>query len=123
MHYSISQVAEKMNLAPHTIRYYEKEGILSIHRTEKGIRYFTDSDLEDLSMICCLKSTGMPIKEIKKYFDLCSQGPETFEERMGIFTSHQAHILEELETLQKHLSKINQKINWYKGYVESKKEA
>lgn len=123
MHYSISQVSEKMNLAPHTIRYYEKEGILSIHRTEKGIRYFTESDLEDLSMICCLKSTGMSLKDIKKYFDLCSQGPSTFEQRMDIFTSHQQHILRELDTLQKHLTKINQKITWYKGYIKSKKEA
>lgn len=118
MQYSISQAAEKMNLTPFTLRYYDKEGVLSPHRTEKGIRYFTKEDMEQLEMICCLKSTGMPVKEIKRYFELCAQGEETLEQRMEIFTTHRAHILEEMEVLQKSLEKIEGKIRWYRGYVQ-----
>lgn len=122
MNYIISQVAEKFNLEPHTIRYYEKEGILSPQKTEKGIRSFTNSDLDQLEMVCCLKSTGMSIKDIKKYFDLSALGDATLEQRMAIFTSHREHILEEIEDLKKHLTKIEGKIAWYNGYMTSKKE-
>lgn len=116
MNHSISEAAKKFNLETHTLRYYEKEGIISPHKTDKGIRYFTDSDLEEVGMVCCLRSTGMPIKDIKRYFELCSQGDITLENRMKIFTSHREHILKEIEELQKHLLKIEQKIKWYSGY-------
>lgn len=121
LYYTISQTAEKFNLEPHTLRYYEKEGIISPKKTEKGIRYFTSSDIEQLEMVCCLKSTGMSIKEIKKYFDLCIMGDQTLEKRMEVFTSHRQHILDEMEELQRHLAKIEGKIKWYSEYIETKK--
>lgn len=121
MDYTISQAAAKMKLTAFTLRYYDKEGLLCPHRTGKGIRYFTDADMEQLEMLCCLKSTGMSIKEIKKYFDLCKLGDSTLEQRMGIFTSHREHILEEIRALEKNLCKIEGKIRWYSGYMESKR--
>jgi DNA-binding transcriptional MerR regulator len=123
MTYSISQVAKKMNLTPFTLRYYDKEGILSPNRTEKGIRYFTEADLEQLEMICCLKNTGMSIKDIKRYFELCRMGDGTLAMRMEIFTSHRDHILEEMKALESFLCKINEKINWYQTYIDQKKTA
>lgn len=122
MNYTISQAAEKMNLTAFTLRYYDKEGILSPHRTQKGIRYFTDSDMDQLEMLCCLKSTGMSMKDIKKYFDLCEIGDSTLEQRMDIFTSHREHIKQEMRALEKNLSKIDGKIRWYSGYMQSKRD-
>lgn len=121
MNYTISEAARKFNLTPHTIRYYENENIISPHRHKNGIRYFTNEDLEQIEMICCLKATGMSIKDIKAYFDLCLQGDKTLEKRMEIFTSHREHILNELDLLKKHLNKIDDKISWYKGFMESKR--
>ena len=114
MNYTISQTAQKFHLGTPTLRYYEKEGIISPQKTEKGIRFYTDSDYEQLEMVCCLKATGMPIKDIRKYFELCAQGDCTIEQRLEIFTSQRKHILEEIESLQKNLEKINGKIKWYK---------
>lgn len=122
MNYTISQVAKRFNLETPTLRYYEKEGILSPQKTEKGIRYFTDSDVEQLEMVCCLKSTGMSIKAIRKYFDLCALGDQALEQRMDIFTSHRQHILEEIQKMQAYLVKIEGKITWYSGYMKSQKE-
>lgn len=120
MNYTISQAAKKMHLTPFTIRYYDKEGILLLHRTEKGARYFTESDMEQLEMVCCLKSTGMPVKEIKKYFDLCALGEGTLEERRGIFISHRDHILQEIAQLQKNLVKIEGKIGRYDRFIRQR---
>lgn len=114
MNYSISQIAEKFSLEPHTLRYYEKEGILAPAKSEKGIRFYTDADIEQLEMVRCLKNTGMPIKDIRKYFDLCAKGDETVDERLGIFMAQRQHILDEMEALKKHLAKIDCKIKCYK---------
>ena len=67
MEYSIGQVAEKLNLPCSTIRYYDKEGLLPfIQRKNSGVRVFSDSDINMLTIIECLKNTGMPIKDITK---------------------------------------------------------
>jgi DNA-binding transcriptional MerR regulator len=113
MAYTISEVAQRFHLEPHTIRYYEKEGILSPGKTEKGIRSFSDADIEQLSMVCCLKSTGMSIKDIRRYFVLCERGDDTIGERLDIFLNHRRHILEEVASLQENLGKIEGKIKWY----------
>ena len=114
MNYTITQVAEKMNLTAYTLRYYEKEGLLPfVERTESGIRRFTDSDLEWLSLICCLKGTGMSVKHIKEYIDLSMQGDETLQQRLQIFIKQRENVLMQIEELQKHLAKVNCKIKCY----------
>ncbi len=66
--YSIGQVAQKTGLSAYTLRYYEKEGLLPfVKKSDSGMRVYTDSDIAWLSMIECLKATGMPIKEIRLY--------------------------------------------------------
>lgn len=114
MTYAISQVAEKYSLEPYTLRYYEKEGILSPDKSESGERRYTDGDLEQLEMVLCLKSTGMSLKEIKRYFDLCADGEATAGERLQIFISQRNHILEKMDNLQNNLAKIEHKIRWYR---------
>lgn len=120
--YSISQAAERFGIEPHTLRFYEKEGIIHPQRTQNGIRVYTEENLGQLEMVLCLKSTGMPLKDIKRYFDLVEQGDETLDQRLEIFTSHREHVLAEIETLQKYLCKIEHKIQWYQGFVADKKK-
>lgn len=122
MRYTISQTAEKFHVEPHTLRYYEREGILSPHKTEKGIRYYTEEDLSQLEMVCCLRNTGMPSKISKLIMPLCAQGNETLDQRMEIFTAHRQHILDEINHLQVHLCNIEKKIKWYGTYIESQKK-
>ena len=62
MAYTIGQAAQKANLSPSALRYYDKEGLLPfLSRSENGIRMFTNTDLEILTIIDCLKKTGMSI--------------------------------------------------------------
>ncbi len=116
--YSISQIAERFGVQPHTLRFYEKEGIITPERTESGIRRYTEENVSQLEMAMCLKSTGMPLKDIKRYFDLVSQGDGTLDQRLKIFTDHRQHVLDEIEVLKKHLCKIERKIQWYQGFLE-----
>lgn len=114
MGYSIAEVAEKTNLTPHTLRYYEKEGLLPfVDRSDTGNRDFKDKDMEWLELICCLKNTGMSIKQIKEVIALCLKGDDTLEIRREIFISHREEVLSQIEELHKNLDKINCKINYY----------
>ncbi len=123
MKYTISQIAERYELEPHTLRFYEKEGILTPARTESGIRRYTDEDVAQLEMALCLKSTGMPLKDIKRYFDLVEEGDDTLDQRLEIFIQHRQHVLEEIEELRRHLCKIEHKIEWYQGFIDEKRKS
>lgn len=120
MKLTISEVAEKMNLTAHTIRYYDKEGLLPfVERTESGIRYFGKNDLEGLALINCLKSTGMPIKKIKAFIDWCTEGDSTLEQRYEMFLERKESVLEQIAELQKALDRIDHKCWYYKAALEA----
>ena len=64
--YSIQEVSQKTGLSAHTLRYYEKEGLITgVERSRGGFRQYTDEDLEALGLVCCLKNTGMSLQEIR----------------------------------------------------------
>lgn len=114
MSYTISQVAEKFNLTPHTIRYYDKEGLLPfVDRSKAGNREFSNSDLDWLRLICCLKNTGMPIKQIKQYIEWSVQGEATLELRRQMFIDHRQEVLKQMEDLKENLKMIDYKLQFY----------
>ena len=122
MTYTMKQVSEKTHLTPHTLRFYEKEGLLPfVGRTSSGIRRYSDSDLEWLSVICCLKGTGMSVKQIHEYIELCIQGDDTLEQRRQIFINQRQCVLQQIEDLKKHLEKVDYKIAIYDQAIEELK--
>ena len=77
MPYTIGEVARMMNIAPSTLRYYEKEGLLSLGaRASNGQRTYTDDDIATLSIIEYLKFCGLPLKEIRSFLPLIRPGGE-----------------------------------------------
>ena len=120
MNYSISEVAEKLNLTVYTLRYYDKEGLMPfVERTSNGIRVFKESDIDALKVIECLKSTGMPIKEIKKFIDWCSDGDTSLQQRYDMFLERKAAVEALLEELNGTMELINHKYNYYKTALEA----
>ncbi|MGJ7912456.1 MerR family transcriptional regulator [Neobacillus sp. LXY-1] len=113
--YSISEVAKELNLTVYTLRYYDKEGLMpSVERTPSGTRLFKESDIAALKVIECLKSTGMPIKEIKTFIDWCSDGDSTLQQRYDMFLERKAHVEAQMEALKKTLEVIEHKRLYYK---------
>lgn len=114
MNYSIKEVSERFNISPHTLRYYEKEGLLPpIHRTDNGIRFYTDIDLEWLHLICCMRATGMSIAYIKNYVELCRLGEDTVPERRQIILNQKEIIENELKKYKALLKMVNKKLKHY----------
>lgn len=118
--YSISEVAHELNLTVYTLRYYDKEGLLPfVERTDSGIRRFKESDIEALRVIECLKSTGMPIKEIKKFIDWCSEGDFTLQERYDMFMERKASVVAQMEELKKTMELIEHKCSYYQEALDA----
>ncbi len=120
MNYSIKQVSEKTQLKSHVLRYYEKEGLLPfVQRSDGGIRRYSEDDLEWLSLICCLKSTGMSIKQIKEFVELSKQGDMTLKQRCVLLIEHKRMVEEELKAMEKHLQKVSAKIKCFTTQYEN----
>ena len=125
--YSIKDVSEKTGLSAHTLRYYEREGLLSgVERTPGGFRQYTDADLEVLWLICCLKNTGMSLQEITRFVNLAREGDHTLKQRLELLQAHRDDVINRMEEMQRYLDKVNWKIDFYNEKLreyENRKEA
>lgn len=114
MSYTIQQAAQKVNLTVHTLRYYDKEGLLPfVSRDKSGNRAFSESDLDWLGLICCLKDTGMPIKQIGHFIQSCMEGDGTLDLRRQMLIAHRQSVIRQIEDLNRNLAAINHKVETY----------
>lgn len=120
MRYTIGQVAKKLGLTAHTLRYYDKEGLLPfVKKGSSGARVFEDDDIDWLLILDCLKATGMQLKDIKKYMDLCLEGDSTLQERLNMFERQKERIEEQRQQLNRYMEKVEFKIAYYKEAVKT----
>ena len=112
--YSIQDVSKKTGLSAHTLRYYEKEGLLShVDRSPGGFRQYTDEDMEALGLICCLKNTGMSLQEITRFVSLTHEGDQTLKERVELLREHRENVIRRMQEMQKYLEKVTWKLNYF----------
>ena len=121
--YSIGEISKMFQLRISTLRYYDKEGLFPHLKRVNGVRQFSESEIETLRVIDCLKKSGLEIKEIKEYMSLCSLGNTTLKQRKEIFEKQKEEVLQEMEKLQKVLSMLNYKCWYYDQAIEKNDEA
>lgn len=63
---TIKEVVERTGVSAHTIRYYEKEGLIQIPRDKNGIRRFDDKSIEILQAIIHYRKVGLSLEDIRK---------------------------------------------------------
>lgn len=120
MRYTIGQVAKKLGWTAHTLRYYDKEGLLPfVKKGSSGARIFEEDDIDWLLILECLKATGMQLKDIKKYMDLCLVGDATLQERLNMFKKQRIKIEEQMLQLNQYMEKIDFKIAYYTEAVKN----
>jgi DNA-binding transcriptional MerR regulator len=118
--FSISEVAKELNVTAYTLRYYDKEGLMPyVERKESGQRLFKESDIAALKVIECLKSTGMPIKEIKTFIDWCTDGDSTLQQRFDMFMERKAVVDMQIAELKKTMELIDHKCLYYKTALDA----
>lgn len=111
--YTIKDVSKRTGMSAHTLRYYDKKGLLTfVKRSESGIRLFTEDDFDSLYTIHCLKDSGMSLAKIKEFMDLFNQGNETIAARGKIFKDQKDEVEKQIKLLQEMLEIIEYKC-WF----------
>jgi DNA-binding transcriptional MerR regulator len=118
--FSPSQAAEKSGFSLDTLRYYERIGLLDdIERAPSGHRRFRDDDLEWLGILRCLRDTGMPIAQMRRYAELTRGGQATLAERLNLLTEHDAQVQEQIALLHAQQEHLREKIDWYHSQMSA----
>ena len=120
--YTIGQVSEMFHLPISTLRYYDKEGLFPSMQRQSGIRQFGETEVEALRVIECLKTSGLEIKDIKKFMEWCVEGPSTYAQRKELFETRKAAVEAEMLQLQKTLDMLKFKCWYYETAIKNGSE-
>ncbi len=111
---TVRQVAARTGLSPHTIRYYERIGLIpSVGRAANGHRRYSANDIGWIEFLKCLRSTGMPLAEMRRYVALQQMGEMTVSDRLALLEAHRDRLQDQIQQLHMFLEKIESKIRYY----------
>ena len=120
--YTIGQVSEMFNIPVSTLRYYDKEGLFPSLERSSGIRRFSEKEIEALRIIECLKKTGMEIKDIKQFMELCAEGSSTYSVRRDFFLRRKEIVEAEIRKMNRVLDMIDFKCWYYEQAIKDGNE-
>jgi DNA-binding transcriptional MerR regulator len=110
---SIAEAARRTGVSVHTLRYYERAGLVvtAVDRTSGGRRRYHQLDLDWIVICTRLRATGMPIRTIRRYAELVSAGPGNEQERLALLEAHRAEVTARLARTRENLKLIDHKID------------
>ena len=117
--YSAKEAAEITGLSTATLRYYEREKLIpQITRTYQKYRQYTDTDIEWIKMIQCMRMANIPIRSIKQYVELLIQGGKTLKQRSDMVQGHIKDIENQITNLQNALNLTQKKLVFYRELIK-----
>jgi DNA-binding transcriptional MerR regulator len=121
--YTVQQAAALTGLSEHTLRYYERIGLIQpVPRQESsGHRRYGPADLAKLETLACLRATGMPIEQMRRYFELRSRGAGAAAEQQALLAAHLEELPRRMAALQAHVEYVEHKIAYWRA-VEAQDE-
>lgn len=118
--YTIKEVADKMDVCEHTIRFWAKNDFFPfITRDKNNIRKFSEKDLEWVRIVKCLRSVGTDNKSIKKYIDLCLIGDSTILERYEIIRETKKKAQEQMQEIKQQMELLDYKESYYQDLIKN----
>ena len=113
---SISEAAERTGLSTHTLRYYEREGLMlsGVDRASSSHRRYSDGDIAWVEFLTKLRSTAMPIAKVREYVDLVRQGAGSTPARLELLLKHRESVIAQLDEMTNSLAAIDYKISTYR---------
>jgi DNA-binding transcriptional MerR regulator len=120
MSLTIAEAAERTGLTPHTLRYYERDGLMldGVGRSENGHRRYSERDIDWITLISRLRATGMPIRDVRAYAELVRNGAGNEQSRLDLLCAHRQRVLTQLAEVTEHLQAIDHKIGIYTSRLD-----
>jgi DNA-binding transcriptional MerR regulator len=113
---SVTAAAKLVGLSPHTLRYYEQEGLVRPGRNAAGYREYSAADLRRLVFLTRMRMSGMSMRDLKRYIALVEQGPATEPQRRDIMLEQRDRIRRQLRELTLSLEATEYKLRTYGGH-------
>lgn len=112
--YTIDEISKLLDMSKHTIRYYTDLNLVpSLQRDKNGNRIFDEDSKNWLLSLKCLRGSGMSVKALKDYVDLCLQGDSTIEERFKIIIEQKKELEKQMKELNERYEFMKKKEEWY----------
>jgi MerR family transcriptional regulator, aldehyde-responsive regulator len=112
---TIQQASEKLEVSAHTLRYYERAGLVPpVTRVSGGHRRYQSIDLGWAAFVRKLRRAGLSIGAIRTYAQLQMEGEDTLDRRIEILEGHREAVNSRLTELQETLEYLETKLNYYK---------
>jgi DNA-binding transcriptional MerR regulator len=116
--YSIEEAAKLCGVSTHTLRYYERIGLLEpVGRANSGHRRYHDGDLGWVTFLTLLRQTGMPIRDMLTFVELTRAGDHTIARRVDVLEAHRDALANQLVLLNQHFKAIENKIGVYRALL------
>ena len=111
----VREAAKRTNTSIHTLRYYERIGLINTARAANGHRQYFEHDLGWIRVLTCLRATGMPIQGMLHFAQIVSEGEHTVPARQEFLEHHRDQVRAQIAELEQNLVVVEAKIQAYKN--------
>ena len=111
----ISEVAELLDISAHTLRYYERCGLIEVARDGLDHRSYDNEAIRRLVFLTRMRLSGMPMRDLQHYVELVDGGEHTVPERLDMLVEHRDTVRRRIRELQLSLAATEYKIATYGG--------
>lgn len=112
---TIAEAAAHLDVSPHTLRYYERAGLVEVGRDSAGHRAYDAEAVRRLVFLTRMRLSGMPMRDLQHYIALVDAGEQTEPERLDILLEHRDTIRRRIRELRLSLAATEYKIATYGG--------
>ena len=116
--WDIATMAQHVDVSPHTLRYYERIGLIDVGRDSSGRRVYDPATVRRVVFLTRMRTAGMPISDLQRYLTLVDQGERTVPERLDLLMEHRDTLRAQIAQLQLALAATEYKIATYGGATQ-----
>ena len=116
--WDIATTADRLGVSVHTLRYYERIGLVRVDRDASGHRHYDAASVRRLVFLTRMRTSGMPIRDLRRYIELVEAGRDTVPERLSLLTEHRDGLQARIDELRLALAATEYKIAVYTRELE-----
>ncbi len=116
-YFTLQEVVARSGLSEHTLRYYERIGLVEPVKRDRssGHRRYSEEDLWKIETLACLRTTGMSLEDMRRYFALLKDGKAAADQQLALFEAQRAALERELAQKREHLRYLEHKVAFWKA--------